>query len=58
MSAPHVPPDGVLETKLFSQGNPAGFSSCSGSKGSFIYEVLHWAVKLLVVAQQGTSALN
>lgn len=39
-SALHVPPDGVLKTKLFSQDIPAGFSSHTGSNGSFIYEEL------------------
>lgn len=38
MSALHVPPDDVLKTKLFSQGIPADFSSCTASNKSFIYE--------------------
>lgn len=51
MSVLHVPLDGVLQTKFFSWGNPAGFSSCTGSNRSFIYEVLQWAVTALVVVQ-------
>jgi len=39
-SALHIPPDGVLKTKLFSQGSSPGFSCPTGSNESFIYEAL------------------
>ena len=52
MSALHVPPDAVLRTKLFSEGNPDDFSSHTDSYGSLIFEVLILiALKALVALQ-------